>query len=240
MNALIGSASFALVCYMLFLAGKSFDRRLSFGAGLVFMAYLGLDDVLTGLPSMLPAANLLPGAWNWDGKLYSLLLGGLLLLALRPDPHAIGLTFAVKRPRSTWIAVGLLVMLSSILGLVFRPDAPDIETLLFQPLMPGLAEELAYRGIAPALLLSAMRGRISEDGIPWAVVFITGFAFGAWHGLSYSNEGLSFDPMSALFPLIGGLAYGWLRFHSGSIWPTCLAHGLGNLMFLLVPRLLGG
>ena len=99
--------------------------------------------------------------------------------------------------------------------------------------MPGLAEELAYRGIAPALLLGLIRGKGCSQGIPWAVVLITALAFGIWHGLSYSNSGFSFDLMSALFPFIGSIAGGWLRFSSGSLLFPILAHSFANIAFHL-------
>lgn len=238
MHALLSSCAFSIACLLVFLACKGFDRRLTLGAGLLFALYVGLDDVMTGLPSILPASGFLPGDWNWEGKVYSLLLSALVIVGLKVagfelDRRALGLVAHVRDAKVTVPATMLLIALSTTLGLVFRPGAADLETLLFQPTMPALAEELAWRGIAPALLLSLHAGRTLPAGIPWAVVAITGIGFGLWHGLSYGASGLSFDAMSALFPLIGGLAYGWLRFRSGSLVLPILAHGLGNLAFVV-------
>jgi membrane protease YdiL (CAAX protease family) len=64
-------------------------------------------------------------------------------------------------------------------------------------------------------------------------VFITALAFGIWHGLSYSASGFAFDSMSALFPFIGSIAGGWLRFSSGSLLFPIVAHSFANIAFHL-------
>src|SRR5690606_41155715 len=147
-------------------------------------AYLALDDLATALTQWLPAANRLPGGWNWEGKLAALALALAAIFLLRLDRAAIGWQGVQRNARSTWIAVSLLVALSASLGFVLRPGAPDGESLAFQGLMPGLVEELAYRGIAPALLLGAAAPQAGRDGTPWRVVLATGLLFGLWHGLS--------------------------------------------------------
>ena len=146
---------------------------------------------------------------------------------------ALGLTLSQRRLKASLVALVLFILWGFSLGLVFRPGAPDMETLAFQASMPGIVEELAYRGIAPALLLGLVRGRAPSQGIPWTVVFVTAAVFGAWHGLGYTDTGFSFDPMSALFPFIGSIAGGWLRFNSGSLLFPILAHNLANVAFHL-------
>ena len=105
------------------------------------------------------------------------------------------------------------------------------ETLAFQATMPGLAEELAYRGIAPALLLSLWPRKPHVEGIPWAVIFATSAMFGLWHSLSYSDERFGFDLMSGLFPFLGSIPGGWLRFRTKSLVVPVAGHGLANVAF---------
>ncbi len=237
MDPVISSVAFAAISFAIFLACRFFDARLTLGAGLLFAVYLGLDDLATSLPSIWPALRLFDGDWNWSGKIYSILLSILVLLALGIGPREAGLTLAQKNVKSSLLAVFILTLLSCALGLLFKPSIPTAETIAFQALMPGLAEELAYRGIAPALLLGLFHGRAAPDKTPWMVVLVTALAFGVWHGLGYSNASFSFDALSASFPFIGGLAYGWLRFHSGSLLLPILAHGLGNNAFYLASLL---
>src|SRR5690606_7334285 len=112
-------------------------------------------------------------------------------------------------------------------------DVCSSDLFAFQASMPGIVEELVYRGIAPALLLGLIRGEEPSQRIPWAVIFITAVAFGIWHGLSYSDAAFSFDPMSGLVPFIGSIAGGWLRLNSGSLLLPILAHSFADVAFHL-------
>lgn len=235
MEAVIFALSFAAIAFLVFLAFKHFDKRLTFSFGLLFAGYLGLDDLVTGMPSGSSAFSFIGGEWNWSGKIYSLLLSIVVVLGLRIKPEALGLTLSQRNLRASLIALFLFVLWGLSLGLLFKPSAPSVETLAFQASMPGIVEELVYRGIAPALLLGLIRSKEPSQRIPWAVVFITAVAFGIWHGLSYSDAAFSFDPMSALFPFIGSIAGGWLRFNSGSLLFPILAHSFANVAFHLTP-----
>jgi membrane protease YdiL (CAAX protease family) len=233
MEAAIFSLCFSALAFVICLSFKYFDKRLILAGGLLFAAYLGLDDFVTGLPSSSAALDFAGGEWNWSGKIYSLLLSILVVLALRMKPEALGLTLSQRNLKVCLIAYCLFIGWGLSLGLAFKPEPPSAETLAFQALMPGVAEELAYRGIAPALLLGLIHGKEPTHRIPWAVVFITALAFGAWHGLSYSDSKFSFDSVAALFPFIGSIAGGWLRFKSGSLLLPILAHSSANIAFHL-------
>jgi membrane protease YdiL (CAAX protease family) len=117
--------------------------------------------------------------------------------------------------------------------LLFKPGAPDAETLAFQATMPGLAEEIAFRGIAPAILLGLMNRKPHVNDIPWAVIFATSLMFGIWHSLSVSGGAVGFDLMSGLFPFIGSIPGGWLRFKTKSLLAPILIHSIANVAFHL-------
>ena len=233
LDIIIYSVSFAVVSFLCFAACMYFDKRLTLAAGVMFAVYIGLDDLATSLPRLSPIFDPIGGRWNWAGKLYSIALAAAVILGFRFKARDIGLTLRQRNVRTSLLAVLVLSVLSCSLGFLFRPDAPGMETLAFQLLMPGIAEELAYRGIAPAILLGLFRGKKAPGTTPWVVVLVTALAFGAWHGLNYSGGSYSFDLLSASFPFIGGLAYGWLRFHSGSLLLPIAAHGIGNTVFYL-------
>jgi membrane protease YdiL (CAAX protease family) len=133
----------------------------------------------------------------------------------------------------------LLIPLGIGLALRYKPEIPDAETLAFQLLMPGLAEELAFRGIAPALLLGLVRGKTAAHDIPWVVIVIAAIPFGLIHGLGFSDGAYSFAVEPALWTFTGGIAYGWLRFSTGSLLYPLLAHSLANVAFHLTPLMRG-
>ena len=230
-DTLISSLSFLVCCLAFALLARPIDRRIALGGALAFALYLTLDDLVTGLPHLLPSLQFVTGEWNWSGKLLSLAFSALVMLALRLSPDAVGLRLRQEHARTGAIAVALFIVWGACLGLVFRPGEPDLETLAFQATMPGLAEELAYRGIAPALLLSLWPRKPHVDGIPWAVILATSAAFGVWHALSYADGRFAFDLMSGLFPFIGSIPGGWLRFRTKSLVVPIAGHGLANVAF---------
>ncbi len=231
MDALVFSLGFFVVCSAILLICRVFDPRISLPMVLLAALVLGMDDLLTGLASSVPGWALLGGNWNWSGKLYSLVLSIVVILALRIDRRAVGLVWEQRTPWLSVVSVLGFIAWGAALGLVFRPGEADAETLAFQVSMPGLAEELMVRGVIPALLLGALWRRPLPDGRYWPVIVATSLIFGIWHSAGYSNGQFRFDLMSGLFPFIGSLAGGWLRFRTGSLLVPVLGHGLANLAF---------
>jgi uncharacterized protein len=232
MEALILSLALATIAAAAFLASKPLEQRILVTCALAAAVYLGVDDFVTGLPSLVKGLKLVGAHWNWTGKFLSLALSATVIAALRLSPAAVGLTIKQRHTKTGLVALLLFIVWSSCLGLLFKPGPPDLETLLFQATMPSLSEELVYRGIAPAILLGLFRGKQrSDDGMPWVVILSTAIAFGAWHGLQYSNGSFGFDVMSALFPFLGSIPGGWLRYKTGSLLFPILAHSLANVAF---------
>lgn len=223
---------FALIGFALAMLARVVDKRILVSSALLFAVYLSFDDLVTGLPNLLPILDFIPGRWNWSGKVLSLFFAAMVMFLLRLSPDAVGLR-RVEHPGIAWIAMGFFVLWGACLGFLFKPGVPDAETLAFQATMPGLAEELAYRGIAPAILLTLMYRRPHVEGIPWAVIIATSVMFGTWHALSFSHGSVGFDVMSGLFPFIGSIPGGWLRFNTKSLVVPVLGHGLANVAFHL-------
>lgn len=235
-DVLVYSATFFALAFLAGAVARRFEPRIAWTGVVLFAAYLGLDDLATAQGSH-SGFDLLGGAWNWSGKAYSLLLAVVVMLALRLDARAVGLCLPTQRTGAAAALTAVLLAASVGLALVFQPAAPSAETLAFQATLPALAEEFAYRGIAPALLLGLQHGTRRDGGVPWAAVYATAAMFGLWHGLSYGDGAYAFQWMPALYTCIGSVAYGWMRFATGSLLFPLLAHALGNLVFQLVPLL---
>jgi membrane protease YdiL (CAAX protease family) len=231
MDSLIFSISFTLAAVVIFSVLAAWDRKVTFAFALLAALYVGLDDLVTGLPRAISMLSIPGTKWNWSGKILSLLLSALVIALLRISPAAVGLTLRQRHARIGAVAVALFVIWGACLGLLFKPGHADLETLLFQASMPGLAEELVYRGICPAILLGLVSRRTPISEMPWAVIFATSVAFGVWHGLGYSGGNFQFDIMAALFPFVGSIAGGWLRFKTDSLLVPILGHGVANVAF---------
>lgn len=167
----------------------------------------------------------------------SLLFVGILLLI------AIGLPkqplFGLRRPLSWRRALGLV---AGALGLVLVMNAalsPFLDAGEEQGLLPDewepdrtaayvvvglaivfvgpVAEELMFRGMGFALL---------EPYGKWLAILATGVLFGALHGL------LIAFPILAAF----GVLLGWIRWRTGSVYPSILLHVVFNgIGILTVP-----
>jgi membrane protease YdiL (CAAX protease family) len=232
MDTLIFALIFASIGFVLAMLASRLDRRIVVTSAALFAVYLALDDLATGLPHLTDNLDFIPGNWNWSGKVLSLAFSAIVVFALGLSPDAIGLR-QQEHPKIAWIALGLFLVWGACLGLIFRPGVPDAETLAFQATMPGLAEEIAYRGIAPAILLALMNRKPLVNGIPWAVILATSAMFGLWHSLSFSQGSVGFDLMSGLFPFIGSIPGGWLRFKTRSLLVPILGHAVANVAFHL-------
>jgi membrane protease YdiL (CAAX protease family) len=97
-------------------------------------------------------------------------------------------------------------------------------------------EEFGWRGY--------LQVRVAP-GKPLQAALLTGLIWGIWH-FAYVILGITLSGnLVALlvYPIncaIGSVFYGWLRTKSGSVWPACLAHAIGNnvvtnMIALLMP-----
>ncbi|HEY2866984.1 MAG TPA: CPBP family intramembrane glutamic endopeptidase [Pyrinomonadaceae bacterium] len=240
MDTLIFFLLFAAICFVLSILAKTIHKRIRVVGALLCAAYLAMDDLITGLPNVVKALDFVPGHWNWSGKILSLAFSLIVIFALKLSPDAVGLKLKQEHAAVAWAAIAFFIVWGACLGLLFKPGVPDAESLAFQVTMPGLAEEIAYRGIAPALLLSLTYHKSHIEGIPWAVVFVTSAMFGIWHSLSYTYGTPGFDVISGLFPFIGSILGGWVRFKTKSLLVPIACHSLANLAFHIAGGLSAG
>lgn len=234
--------AFLLFLVMLLLARRFPPSRWS----LVLMALglIVLDQVATGHTEL---HSFIAGtAWNWQGKLASLVVSLLVLAGLLRagwTREEFGLTFR-QRPgsfRATLTAVGLLAFVQTAITLrVAGPMPWSSDTLAFQALMPTLAEELMVRGLLLGVLNRAFSGRrvVLGAACGWAVP-LTALAFGLSHGLGVSRHAAHATSLAQGWSLAfnagafgrtfgTGLVYAWLRERSGSLVMPMALHSLLN------------
>ena len=102
----------------------------------------------------------------------------------------------------------------------------NLETLFYQFSMPGMGEEIAYRGIMLGLLTKILK---SKNLILNSSVWVTAILFGLAHGFSLSSEfSITFNIQPFLRTMIYGLIWGWITIRSGSILLALISHNLGN------------
>lgn len=169
--------------------------------------------------------------WNWAGKLAAL-AGTLAVMSL----PAFGWARCGMRldQGSRWR--GSLLLLLVLAGLFFwlavssadgKPDSA--ETIAFQWTMPGLDEELFYRGTLLLALNEAFRPKANILGAPIGYGgVLTTVLFGLTHALSYEAGAVEIDAMTFALTGVPALLLLWLRERTGSLVMPVIGHNIAN------------
>jgi hypothetical protein len=223
------SIHIALVALVGGLLGLLPGVRLRPGWLLAALALMLLRDVLV-LRGYGLVPNLLPGDWAWTGKV--LATAGLLLVAALPwfGRRRCGVTLAqAPGSRPAWVVFAVLAVAIFAGAWSTGDGADDLDTIAFQWTMPGIEEELFYRGLLLLALNEALDAgdRVRFAGIGWGGV-LSSVAFGLGHALFWRDDGLSFDALA--MALTGGpaLLLVWFRARTGSLLLPVLAHNVAN------------
>lgn len=197
------------------------------------LAALGLyivnDICLTGGNDVIPplSPNL---AWNWEGKLIAL----IATLAIASLPQfgwkRVGLRWHQgENPWLAYLVFGMVSLFFLGLALSQGDGSADLETIIFQWTMPGLEEEVFFRGTLLLALNEAFRKKVSFLGAPIGYGgVLTSLIFGFAHALSFDAGAYSFDFMT--FLVTGGPAFIllWLRERTGSVLLPVIGHNVAN------------
>jgi membrane protease YdiL (CAAX protease family) len=208
---------------------RRFDWRWLVGAELMVLVNdVALTRAYGLMPQLWPAASL-----NWQGKL--LALGLSLLIAALPafGWRQVGLTLAQARGslRSALpVALGYFGFFLA-LSQALSGDPPSREDVAFQLTMPGLEEEVFYRGILLFALDRAFAGRVRFLGVDWGWGAVLSSAlFGLAHAFGYSQGQFTFDAITMALTALPSFLAVWVRMRTGSLLLPILMHNAGNTL----------
>jgi len=216
---------------VLIAAWHSRTRRWSL---LLFVASLVVLDVaLVEIPRVDGFQRL---HWSWQESLLSA-AWPFLLVAVVPGVSlaSIGVT---SRFRPGWFNPSLVAGLFAlgvpavffVLGVRKKLDAQGWVFLL---IMPGLAEELVFRGVYQSLLnrVFGTPWRLAKANFGWAII-ITSILFAASNGLVTVDNQLNahLGLHAAIAPFLMSLVSGWIRERTDSVWPSVVGHNLSNIV----------
>ncbi|MGL6076084.1 MAG: lysostaphin resistance A-like protein [Fimbriiglobus sp.] len=169
------------------------------------------------------------GQWNWQGKVLSTAFGLMCLARLGMWREA-GVT-APLRP-GWWKLFLPMTLLFGGLRWFFTqiPTPPTWETIAFQATMPGLEEELWYRGILLCFLIRAFGPGKEWLGLRWnGAMVLTTMLFALVHVIEVDQRsGSVVMHYRRGTTLVLGLAMWAIRERSGSIWPAVAFHNIFN------------
>ncbi|MEY9210875.1 CPBP family intramembrane metalloprotease [Thermobifida halotolerans] len=185
----------------------------------------------------LPRVGVFAGLeWNWQGRLLDPAWVSILFSVLRnwarreaglrleTEPGSLRRTLTFTAAAFT--AAFVLVLFTSASDGTGHVSA---ERLLFDSAIPNLTEELIWRGAMLAVLDRALGTpwRFFGARVGWGLV-LTSVGFGLGHGLAVEASGAAFDPGAVLLTGSAGLALGWVRAVTGSVWPAFVVHCAPN------------
>jgi hypothetical protein len=237
MNGLIGlAATLALLLFVGAVLGLTDRRNFSVRWLAISALLVAINDaLLTRGHGVLP--DLMGGAWNWQGKLMA--LAGTITIAALPafGFRRVGLTVS-HEPGSLKAAAPVAAAYCLFfvgIAMLFPADLASAEDVAFQLTMPGLEEELFYRGILLFALDQAFRGRKHLLGVDWGWgAVLSSILFGMTHAFGYSDGSFSFDPITMALTGIPSFIAVWLRLRTGSLLIPIVLHNFGNSFSFLV------
>ncbi|KAF2326426.1 CPBP family intramembrane glutamic endopeptidase [Flavobacterium ginsenosidimutans] len=177
--------------------------------------------------------------FNWAGKILSLILGLIIIFSVSKEER-IKIGFTSETNSKNNLKFGLMVFFGFtffdiIFKLILFPKGGnfDLETFLFQATMPGLTEEILFRGISLWLLEKAFAPTRKYHGVKfgWAFIIVT-VLFGVSHGAVLDQDlHLKFDLITMVYlTVISSFSVGILRNFSGNLIYSILGHNTINLI----------
>jgi len=181
--------------------------------------------------------------FSWIGKLLSLALSlGLIFYVNKNDRKEIGFTTTINT--RSQVKFGVLVFLGFLIfDFVFKfvlfPKGGtfDLETFVFQATMPGLTEEILFRGIYLWIFDKVFLPSWNYRGVQfgWSFIIVT-LLFGVAHGVVITSDyQFKFDIITIVYlTLISSLSLGILRKFSGNLIYSIVGHNVINVMNAII------
>lgn len=210
---------------------------------LFFILYFLTDSYLQFLSHQFFSLEFVGLKFAWIGKFLSLLLSLIIIFTInKKDREEIG--FTTKTNSKQQLKLGILLFIAFLLfdfvfKLILFPKGGsfDFETFAFQATLPGLTEEIAYRGIQLWMLDKVFRPKWNVKGIKfgWGFIIVT-ILFGVAHGMTLTADyEFKFDIVTIIYlTLISSLSLGLLRKFSGNLIYPVLGHNVINILNAII------
>ena len=223
-----------IILPLVFLFLKKWNKENYYKILIFIFVFIGYEFIIK-LPSYFEIFNFIHSKWNWDGKLLGILFGVVSFMSFKSNftNHNY---FTLKQDKNNktkviWVSIGVVIV-ATIIWFVFGKSDFNLETLAFQITLPGIDEEIIFRGILLGLLMSILKGNITFLN---PSILITSLLFGIIHALKLnSNNSIDFDTIYFFQTGLAGYAWGWITVKSKSILFAILSHNFSNFFGTLI------
>ena len=208
---------------------------------LLFAGFFIFNAQLLVLPIQYEKFKFINGQWNWSGKLLAIIGSIVFYYLFRSKFRENDFLTLVQKQGSVkpTVVVTLLVLIVGLLSayFLFGQSGLSMETLGFQLTMPGIDEEIAFRGIMMGLLISALKPTIMFGKINLGnpSVWITAILFGLIHALDFDDRWmLTMNWIYFSYTFLLGCIWGWMVIKSRSILMPIVSHNSTNFFGSLI------
>lgn len=208
-----------------------------------FILYFLINNYLQILSYKFFSLDFMGLKFPWIGMILSLLLSvSIIFMIKKNDREEIG--FTAKTNSRKQLKFGILaffgfLIFDFVFKIILFPKGGsfDFETFAFQSTMPGLTEEIAYRGIQLWMLDKVFPTKWNFKGIEfgWGFIIIT-ILFGVGHGMALTEDyKFKVEIITIIYlTLISSLSLGLLRKFSGNLIYPILGHNAINLINAII------
>ena len=214
---------------------------------LLTVAIILADSIATLIPFIYRPLLIPHLHYNWSGKLIDIAVMVTIMLALvasgafRRTDLGFSLRQAPGSRRDTaLVAIPFLLLVAVLAATEWgNTTLPNPETILYEATLPGLAEELAWRGLLLALFDRMFAGRVTILGASLGYGAIaTSLVFGFVHGVQFDSKLVLHTALdNGIFAAVTGLVLVWIRARTKSLVFPILTHNATNLVLESVPLL---
>jgi uncharacterized protein len=187
--------------------------------------------------------------YNWIGKIQSTIVCIIYMVLFQKEIPLEEFKIAIRQKNDSIgksIKIFLCLILFAILLMILSYLVPNnhskldknaiIEMFVFQATLPGIHEEIMYRGVLLTLLNRAFKRRFNVFSIQFGIgLLIQSIMFGILHGIFVnSNLSLSVDLMHAFSATIVGIVLGLIAENSESLLIPIMGHNIYNMFIELI------
>ena len=179
--------------------------------------------------------------FNWSGKILetAFVLAIIFFLKKRKKDLDFGLTLKQQKGSLKPVMILLAVYcLAEILFvyLYFGHADISVENYLFQATLPGISEEIIYRGFYLGVLnqIFPHKKHVLNVQVGYGAIVVT-ILFALVHGLDVSRHfEIVFHPLNMVIPFLFGAVAVWVREKTGSVLVPVIFHNITNVLGLLI------
>ncbi|MFT3739167.1 MAG: CPBP family intramembrane metalloprotease [Breznakibacter sp.] len=204
--------------------------KINFQRIIIFAVCYIVYQITLALPAIIPLFDFIKSSWNWDGKIFAIIWAIIAYALFRKffgenDFFTLGQN--KQGFKSALVGAVAITILSAIVWFLLGNSELDYETLAFQISLPGIDEEMIFRGILFGLLLSSLKDKIPVVGNPG--ILVVSILFGFTHALTLGDHyQVNFDPVYFLQTGFAGYIWAWITLKSRSILLAVLSHNFSN------------